>query len=200
MRLPAALPVAVLVLSGCTVFPIPEAPRLMDLDEPAPSMQLDDSRAVSLRVDTPLASDPIDSARILIKPSAYEFQAVGGAQWRDSIPVILRDYLVQQFRASGGFDNVASDTSPATTDHTLVLEISGFHARLEGPQTEVQLRVHSELLNNQSRTTLCTRNFSVNEPIEGTALETLMAGFSAGAERLSSELTSWAHTCLAQPY
>lgn len=197
MRLRVALPAAVLALSGCTVFPIPEAPRLMDLEEPAPSMQLEDSRTVSLRVDTPLASDPIDSARILIKPSAYEFQAVSGAQWRDSVPVVLRDYLVQQFRASGGFDNVASDTSPATTDHTLVLEISGFHARLDGAQTQVQLRVHSELLNNQSRNTLCTRNFSVDMPVDGTALEALMAGFSAGAGRLSSELTGWAHDCLA---
>lgn len=199
MTLRATLPAAMLALSGCTVFPVPDAPRLMDLEEPVQTLQLEPARLVSLRVDTPLASDPIDSARILIKPSAYEFQALSGAQWRDSVPVVLRDYLVQQFRASGGFVNVASDTSPATTDHTLVLEISGFHARLDGPQARVQLRIHSEVLNNQSRRTLCTRNFNVDELADGTAVEDLMAGFSAGAGRLSSELTGWAHGCLAQP-
>ncbi|OZB15914.1 MAG: hypothetical protein B7X58_05920 [Marinobacter sp. 34-60-7] len=198
MRLAYLFAGATLALSGCTVFPVPEAPRLVDLAEPESTVAMSTSRPVSLRVDTPLASDPIDSARILIKPSVYEFQALSGAQWRDAIPVVLRDFLVQQLRSSGGFDNVASDTSPSSTDHTLVLEISGFHARLDAEATQVELRVHSELLNNQSRRTLCTRNFSISEPVAGTALEVLMEGFSAGAKALSSELTSWAHGCLAE--
>ncbi|HET8848531.1 MAG TPA: ABC-type transport auxiliary lipoprotein family protein [Marinobacter sp.] len=196
MRLAYLFAGAILALSGCTVLPIPEAPRLVDLAEPASTPTMTTSRPVSLRVDTPLASAPINGARILIKPSVYEFQALSGAQWRDSIPVVLRDYLIQQLRSSGGFDNVASDTSPASTDHTLVLEISGFHARLNGEATLVELQVHGELLNNQSRSTLCAHNFSVSEPVEGTALDTLMGGFSAAAWALSSELTAWAHGCL----
>jgi hypothetical protein len=39
----------------------------------------------------------------------------------------------------------------------------------------------------------------VIEPVEETALNTLMEGFSAGAEALSLELTAWAHECLISP-
>ena len=103
-----------LVLAGCTVFPVPESPRLMELAPASDLPAFDQALPASLRVDTPLASDPLDSARILIKPSAYEYRALAGARWRESIPVVVRDHLLETFRASGAFANVMTDTSPAT--------------------------------------------------------------------------------------
>lgn len=188
---------ATLSLSACTVFPIPEPPRLMDLAPPPSYQTFDEVRPVSLRIDTPLASDPLDTTRILLKPSAFEFKALPDARWRDSIPVVVRDYLIQSFRQSDGFASVITDTSPATSDLTLITELTGFHAETSGNRNAVVIQLHAELLNNRSRQSLCVLDQRLQMPAASTTMEDLMAGFTAAAEELSMKTTQWAWECLS---
>lgn len=184
------------MLTGCTVFPVPEPPRFMELAPANEYLTFNRVLPVSLRVDTPIASDPLDSARILIKPSAYEYQAIADARWRESIPVVTRDHLIDTLRASGGFDNVMTDTSPATADHTLVSELNGFHAQNTEDGAEVTVAFHLELMENRSRQSLCVQDYHEQIPVSGTGLASLMDAFSKAANNASTAITSWAHHCL----
>lgn len=189
-----------MMLSGCTVFPVPEPPRFMELMPASRHLTFDRTLPVSLRVDTPMASDPLDSARILIKPSAYEYQAMAGARWRESIPVVVRDHLIDTLRASGGFANVMTDTSPATADLTLVSEINRFQAQKTQDGAEVTIAFHLELMENRSRQSLCVQDYHQQVPASGTELEPLMEAFSKAANTASTAITSWAHRCMeSQP-
>ena len=186
-----------LALSACTVFPIPEAPRLMELAPPAEREVFNTPRPAALRVDTPLASDPLDSTRVLVKPTPYEFQALPGARWRDSIPVVLRDYLIQEFRQSGSFTSVMTDTSPATAGLTLVTELTGFHAETRADGTTVVIHLHTELMENRSRKSLCVLDQREEALAASAKLDDLMSAFSLAASALSTDITRWSRDCLA---
>ncbi len=186
---------AAVSLSACSILPAQTAPRLMGLTPSSLSTEFATARDVSLRIDTPLATAPFDSARILIKPTAYEFQALPEARWRDSMPVLLREYLVEGFRQSGGFDNVLTDTSPATAELSLIGELSGFHAAKEDGKTTVIIQLYTELMNNRTRERLCVRDQRVRMPADSTSLTDLMHAFSAGAEALSKQTIVWAYNC-----
>lgn len=186
---------AIVSLSACTILPEQTAPRLMDLTPSPSTTGFETARNLSLRIDTPLTSAPFDSTRILIKPTAYEFQGLPDARWRDSMPVLIREHLVQSFRQSGGFDNVLTDTSPATAELSLISELSGFHAVKEGKKTTVIVHLYTELMNNRSRESLCARDQRVQIPAASNSLTDLMRAFSDGAGILSTQTILWAYEC-----
>ncbi|MCA0911596.1 ABC-type transport auxiliary lipoprotein family protein [Marinobacter nauticus] len=184
-----------LILAGCTVFPVPESPRLMELAPASDLPAFGQALPASLRVDTPLASDPLGSTRILIKPSAYEYRALAGARWRESIPVVVRDHLLETFRASGAFANVMTDTSPATSQLTLVSELTGFQAENGENGTRVVVRLHLQLLDNRTRQSLCVKDFEMTSHTASTTLEDLVKTFSAVANDAASATVQWAYNC-----
>ncbi|MBW0146099.1 ABC-type transport auxiliary lipoprotein family protein [Marinobacter arenosus] len=183
------------LLSGCTVFPTPEPPRVMDFSVPNPTFRAEETRPYSFRVDTPYASYPMSSNRILAKPTPWEFQVYDGVRWRDTVPVIVRDLLVKTIRASGGFENVISDTNPADADWTLVSELSAFHTE-NNPETVIAvIALHGQVINNRSRATLCSDSFRIEQPAEGPDIEAVVEAFSLAGERLSQTITEWAARC-----
>lgn len=182
-------------LGGCTVFPTPEPPRVMDFSVPDPTFRAAEMRPYSFRVDTPYASDPVSSNRILAKPTPWEFQVYEGVRWRDTVPVIVRDLLVKTIRASRGFENVISDTNPADADWTLVSELSAFHTENNADTVVAVIALHGQVINNRSRATLCSDSFRIEQPAEAANIEAVVEAFSLAGERLSQTITEWAAGC-----
>tara|TARA_B100000519_G_scaffold202933_1_gene223087 strand:+ start:2913 stop:3200 length:288 start_codon:yes stop_codon:yes gene_type:complete len=77
------------VAGGCTVFPNPEPPRVMDLAVVQTAPAAEQRIQASLRVDTPYASEPFNGSLILAKPTPQEFRAYEGTRWRDTAPVVV---------------------------------------------------------------------------------------------------------------
>jgi cholesterol transport system auxiliary component len=194
---------AALVFSGmmtaCTVFPSPEAPRVMDFPVPQNLKKSETSRPQGLRIDTPFASEPFNSTRILAKPEPWEFRVYGGVRWRDTVPVILRDMLVGAFRANAGFRDVTMDTGPGNTDLTLVTEITAFHAISHGDSTRATVAVYGQLINNHSRETLCSDSFIVSTPAGDNTIESVVQAFGSAGERLAEQVIDWANACEMRP-
>ncbi len=188
--------VTAMALTACTVFPIPEPPRIMDLapgNSPSVAPRAHDS---AIRIDTPLASSPFDGSQILIKPTAYEFQAMSRVKWRDTAPVMIRDHLVKHLRSSQGFRSVIVDTSPADARFTLVSELTAFHVAAQPDGLNVVIQLHAEVMSNQQRDSFCVRNWTITEPTDNVQTDNVVAGFSIAANRLNTELASWLSTCL----
>lgn len=193
---PLTVFMAVMALTACTVFPIPEPPRIMDLapDDSAPMAPFTDDSAI--RIDTPLASSPLDGSQILVKPTPYEFQAISQVKWRDNAPVMVRDHLVRHLRQSQGFRSVIVDTSPADARFTLVSELTAFHVAAQPDDLNVVIQLHTEVMSNQQRDSFCVRNWTITQPIANGQTDSVVAGFSVAANRLNTELASWLSTCL----
>jgi len=187
---------AVFTLSACSLLPESEPPRIVSLAASTNQPTYQTPRAVSLRVDTPLASAPFDTNLILIQPQRWEFQALPDTRWRDSMPVVMRDQLIQSFRNSQGFDNVLASNSAANAGFTLLSELNGFHVRKSGQATTVFIQMHYELLNNRSRETLCALKEDLEVSAENGQLASLMTAFSLGAAEVSEKTVGWAYDCL----
>lgn len=182
-------------LTGCTVFPNPEPPRVMDFSVADPEYRAAETQPYSLRVDTPYASDPINSNRILAKPTPWEFQIYEEVRWRDTVPTVVRDLLLTHLRASKGFSAIMSDTNPADADWTLVSELSAFHTENNAKSPNVVIELHAQIVNNRTRATLCSDSFRVKQPAEGARIELVVEAFSMAGERLSQDITRWATQC-----
>ena len=195
----ATLMVAV-SMTACTVLPRPEPPRVMDLAPPVTQSPFSQPLSANIRVDTPLASDPLDSATILLKPTPYEFQAFRQARWRDSTPVVIRDHLARHLRDSRAFRNVVIETSPATSDLTLLTELSAFHIQYTGTDGWVKFELHAELVSIRNGQSLCLRSWSAQEPAAGTDLDSVVQAFSRASNTVANELTRWARTCVDREY
>jgi len=185
-----------LVMTGCTIFPVPEAPRVMDF-APAPLTlgRAGDQQPYSLRVDTPVASEPINSTRILAKPEATEFRIYGGVRWRDTAPVIMRDAMTAALRRSQGFERVITDVSPAEADLTLVTELLTFESQPRANHSDVVIRLYSEIMENRSRRTACSQVFDIKTSAASNHLDDVIIAFDGAGQRLVSELALWASAC-----
>ncbi|WP_018404727.1 ABC-type transport auxiliary lipoprotein family protein [Marinobacter gelidimuriae] len=185
-----------LVMTGCTIFPVPETPRVMDF-APAPLTlgRAGDQQPYSLRVDTPVASEPINSTRILAKPEATEFRIYGGARWRDTAPVIMRDAMTAALRKSQVFERVITDVSPAEADLTLVTELLAFQSQPGANQSDVVIRLYSEIMENRSRRTACSQVFDIKTSAASNRLDDVIIAFDSAGQRLVSELALWASAC-----
>ncbi|MGO1463383.1 MAG: ABC-type transport auxiliary lipoprotein family protein [Marinobacter sp.] len=183
------------IMTGCTVFPTPEAPRVMDFPVPQGVQKSSVSRPQSLRVDTPFASEPFNSTRILAKPEPWEFQVYGGVRWRDTVPVILRDMLVGAFRANANFRDVTMDTGPGNTGLSLATEITAFHTVNQGANTRATIAIYGQLIDTRSRKTLCSERFIVSTPAEDTSIDAVVQAFGGAGKRLAGEVITWANAC-----
>jgi cholesterol transport system auxiliary component len=192
--IPATL--CALVMTGCTIFPVPETPRVMDFaPTPLTLGRAGNQQPYSLRVDTPVASEPINSTRILAKPEATEFRIYGGARWRDRAPVILRDAMTTALRRSQGFERVITDVSPAEADLTLVTELLAFQSQPGANKSDVVIRLYSEIMENRSRRTACSQVFDIKTSAASNSLDDVIVAFDGAGQRLVSELALWASTC-----
>lgn len=183
--------------TGCTVFPDHEPPRVMDI--PATGLSAQDSAPTldkTLRIDTPQATEPFDSSRILTKPAPHEYQIYGGVRWRDTAPVLLREMMIASMRQDGRFQGVVNETSPTGSDVTLISDLYGFHSESGSNGVQVLVSLYAQLMDNRSRTTLCTRNFRITTDASGADIDQVVKAFGRGSEELSQQLLGWLSGCL----
>lgn len=207
----ATILTTLLATSGCTIFPNPEPPRVMDF--PVPEIprgtQTDQHMSeITLRVDTPHASQPYNGTRILAKPEPWEFRVYGGVRWRDNAPTMMRDMLLGVIRQRGQYGSVISDTNPATAEQTLVSELTAFHTERTALETvsgaaghyNAVIEVHAQLLDNHSRDSLCIGSFRASELTTAgdSEVEAAVRALGEAGRKLSIEINDWLEACQAQ--
>lgn len=195
LRSPVAFALAA-ALTGCTVFPDRDPPRVMDIPLPAVAEAMAPAYGKTLRVDTPQATEPFDSSRILSKPTASEYRMYGKVRWRDTAPVLVRELMIGILRQDGRFEGVINETSPGASDLTLTSDLSGFHSEARDGGTTVEITLYSQLMDNRSRQTLCTENFRISVPAPGGDIDDVVATFAQAGDQLSQEMRRWLSNCL----
>lgn len=184
-------------LAGCTVFPDYEPPRVMDIPTPAvPQHDTHPAFDTTLRIDTPQATEPFDSSRILTKPAPHEYQIYGGVRWRDTAPVLLRELMIGTFRQEGRLQGVVNETSPTGSDVTLVSDLYGFHSETGKNGVQVIVSLYTQLMDNRTRQTVCTGNFRITADATGPGIDQVVEAFGRGGEKLGQQLRDWLSDCL----
>jgi len=191
LRLPALL--LALPLAACssllnvqrTPFTI-YSPKLAAPAQDATAARVD----WQLAVETPLASDALDTVRIVVMPSPGVIEVYPGARWSDSAPALLRNLIVQGFEASHRITGVGSSASGLRADYALGIALHDFQLEMGGGAHAV-VRLQARLLDYTTNRVLAAQAFSVETPAQGSDAAAAFAAFEAALNQLVPQLVDW---------
>ena len=113
-----------------------------------------------LMVETPLASDTLDTARMLVMPTPGVIEVFPAARWRDPAPALLRSLVVQGFEGSGRIVGVGSAASGLHADLALAMDLRDFQLEVGSGGPHAAVRFQARLLDYATNRVLATRAFA----------------------------------------
>lgn len=144
-----------------------------------------------LAVETPLASDALDTVRIVVMPSPGVIEVYPGARWSDSAPALLRNLLVQGFESSRRITGVGSSASGLRADYALGIALHDFQLEVAGG-TRAVIRLQARLLDYTTNRVLSARAFDVEAPAGSSDAAAAFAAFETALNQLVPQVVDWA--------
>jgi cholesterol transport system auxiliary component len=144
-----------------------------------------------LVIETPLASDTLDSARIAVMPTPGVLEVFPAARWRDPAPALLRGLIVRGFESSGRIVGVGSSASGLRGDYSLAIELHDFQLEVRDGKPQAAVRFQARLLDYTSNRVLATKAFAEEAPAAGTDAASAFAAFQTSLNALIPELVDW---------
>ena|ERR1700754_230819 len=179
------------LLAGCSILPKAEVPNVYLL----PSAKLPAATGTpvkwTLRVTTPQASGLIDSSRIAVVPGQDTITTYKASRWSDRAPTLLRDRLVDTFRADGRVPAVSNDDTNLHADRELDGQLRSFQSEYENGGPVAVVRYDVQLVDAADHRILATKNFEVREPAAGKDVPQVVAAFGRASDTLAAEVVAW---------
>ena len=146
-----------------------------------------------LLVMRPLASDALDTARIVVRPQPGTLQVYQGAAWSDPAPDLLQAALVGAFEDSGKIVAVGRQGSGLRGDFSLLLDMRQFEAVYENgaasPAAVIQLQ--AKLLGKPGNRVLAAKTFRVAVPASGKDVPAVVAAFDSALNQSIAQIVGW---------
>lgn len=144
-----------------------------------------------LVVETPQASDTLNTARIVVMPSPGVIEVYPGARWSDPAPTLLRNLVVQGFEQSGRIVGVGGATTGISADYALAIDLHAFQAEIRDDGAHAAIRFQARLLDYRSSRVLATRAFAADVPFASKDTAAAFAAFENAVGQVVSELVGW---------
>lgn len=144
-----------------------------------------------LMVETPLASDTLDTARMLVMPTPGVIEVFPAARWRDPAPALLRSLVVQGFEGSGRIVGVGSAASGLHADLALAMDLRDFQLEVGSGGPHAAVRFQARLLDYATNRVLATRAFAAQAPAAGSDAASAFAAFEVALDTVVPELVDW---------
>lgn len=188
-----ALLAAVSLLSACAILSTPDPVEVYLLPSsvrPASATAVE-ALPWSLRVKRPESGAQLVGRRIVVLPSDNVLSVYKGASWADPAPVMLRDRVIDAFRADGRISAVSSDDRGLHADFELDSDLRAFQSEYRDGAPEVVVRVDARLVRTSTQRILASRRFGVKVPASGVAIPEVVRAFGQAADKVSDELVQW---------
>lgn len=181
-----------MLLSACTILPTAPVSQVYLLPVPpatnAPRAQTVDW---SLRVSQPATSQFLNSSRIAVQPQGQEIAVYQNSRWSDPAPILVRNRLIQEFRADGRIRAVSSDDDSLQADVELSGDLSAFQGVYLTDKSEVLIRFDARLVRISDRRIIATRHFEIRQPIKGTEMNEVVQAFGLASDQLATQVLNW---------
>ncbi|MNQ57272.1 hypothetical protein D3C85_714200 [compost metagenome] len=182
---------ALLLLGACSILPKGEELMVYQLPVTGAASARGAEVDWALQINKPLASPLLDSTRIAVLPEGDRISAYQGVRWDDRGTLLLRDRLIDAFRADGRVGAVSSDDSRLTTDLVLAGDLRAFQGEYRAGRVEVHILLEARLVRSDTRRMLASQRFDLRETAGGTAPAQVVAAFGLAADRLSAQVLDW---------
>jgi len=182
----------VLGLASCSLIPEKEplalySPAAKVAPDPGwPSVQW------QLQIPRPLASELVDSPRIVVRPAPGELQVYKGAVWAEPAPDLVQDAVLHAFEDSGRIGGVARRGSGVAGDYELLLDLRRFDSDYAGgasPRADVEIT--AKLVANRSNVVIANRTFRQSAQAGGTAVGSVAQAFDSALSAVVADIVGW---------
>lgn len=184
-------PVALALVSACSILPKADPFEVYRL----PSAQTANPGAAvswSLRLAKPQASEFLDSPRIAVVPQGDQISSYAKSRWSDPAPVLLRNRLLDGFQRDGRVTLLSTDDTNLQADYELGGQLQAFQSEYRGSAVEVVIRLDARLVRSSDQRIIASRRFDVHQPVSGSEVPAVVAGFGQAGDALSRQLVEWA--------
>ncbi len=197
MRIPHAATRALLIgaaalLQACTILPKAEPLDVYLLPSSAtPSSAPAAPASWSLRIARPAAGVHLSGQRIVVVPEDNRISVYKGAGWSDPAPVLVRDRLLDAFRADGRIAALSSDDKQLQADFELDSDLRAFQSEYRDGRPEAVVRLDARLVHTATRRIVASRSFALSAPAADAAVPAVVQAFGSAGDRLAAEVVEW---------
>lgn len=182
------------LLAGCSVLPQREIQQVYTLPQTelhVPDASPSSVRPWALRLQTPYSSRMLNSSRIVVRPDNSEVSVYKGVRWSDTAPVMLRNRLVDAFRAQSGITAVSSDSAHLATALEFGSDLNRFQVEYRNGEPTVHIQLDAFLVDPSDAHIVASRRFSVEQPVSGKEVPEVVLAFGEAADRLAVDVVAW---------
>ena len=144
-----------------------------------------------LVVETPLASDALDTPNILVMPSSGVVEMYRGVRWNDAAPTLVRNLVVRAFEDSGRIVGVGNPGTGLRGDYGLSAELRDFQAEYRGGVAYAVIRLYVKLVDYSANRVIASRAFQVELPSTDRDIGSVVAAFEHAMHPLLTAVVAW---------
>ena len=144
-----------------------------------------------LLIDTPLASDTLDSSRMLVMPSPGALETYRNARWADTTPLLLRSLLIQAFQDSKRIEGVGAVTSAIHGDFLLTIDLYDFETQYRDGAPTAVIRLNAKLTDFSVNRIRAAHMFEVAAPVAGAQAADAAVAFENALGQLLPQMVEW---------
>ena len=177
-------------LAACSVLPQKAPVALYALSQPAAQGGAEGRNDLRLAVARPLASGPLATAWILVRPGSGRIEVYPEAQWSEPLPGLVGNALMEAFEASDRFGSVERAASGLARDLELATELRDFQIELEEGAVAV-VRLKASLIDAARGEAVASQVFEVRAPAAGRDEDAAVAALDAALQDTLVQLVAW---------
>ena len=185
-----------LLLAGCSdlIGPTSTPQQLYALEPTGGASTAGPKVPFSLAVSTSVASQHLDSSRIVLIQADTSLDYYANSAWTDHLPVLVQNALVEAFENSGRIDAVAGDTEGFHADYFLYVEIRDFQAAYDVPDgvPTVKVRIQAKLAPTRGREIVANLNSVHQVKASANSVPAVVRAFDEALGEVFSEIVNWA--------
>ena len=194
IRLCRCLPLAALLLLGaCASLTGKKEPFTTYAPRYAPAPPAAGTSRVDwqLAIDTPFASDTIDTTRMLVMPTPGALETYKSGRWADSIPMMLRALLIEAFQTSNRITGVGAVASGLHGDYLLSVDLYDFETQYRDGSPHAVIRLNAKLIDESLNRVAVARTFEADTPVAGATAADAAAAFEQALNTLLPDIVGW---------
>ena len=143
-----------------------------------------------LVVAEPVASQALDSERIVIRPKPDQIAYLSGAQWADRLPKLVQARLIQTFENTRLLARVGRPGDRLAADRTLDSELRNFEIDVEAGQAVVEISV--KLVNERNGRIVDAKIFRAVSPASSANGEAASRALDLALGEAMQAIAAWA--------
>lgn len=152
-----------------------------------------EGRAVEwqLAIDTPLASDALDTSRMLVMPTPGALETYKDGRWADTAPLMLRGLLIEAFQETGRIAGVGALTSAIHADYTMTIDLYDFEVQYRDGAPHAVIRLNAQLNDSSINRVRAAKTFEADEPVAGATAADAAAAYDRTVDTLLAAIVRW---------